>query len=108
MIFKSATHESLHLRAHPGFRNATQKRDSMVEGFPEMFTIATLNTDVLPRVRAGSVEPLRRAVEGALSPATPDATLITNRVTPTQYVAHRAQAERIRDGGTPAGGAAHA
>jgi hypothetical protein len=31
-----------------------------------------------------------------------------NRTTPTQYQEHRAQAERIRDGGTPPGGTAHA
>jgi hypothetical protein len=107
-IFQTATHESLHLRTHPAFVAARQGRGTMMEGFVEMFTIATLNTDVLPRVRAGSVEPLRRTVEGALSPATPDVTIITNRDTPAQYVGHRAQAERIRDGGTPAGGAAHA
>lgn len=106
-IFQTATHESLHLREHPAFRTARQGRGTLQEGFVEMFTIATLNTDVLPRARAGSVEPLRRTVEGALSPANPDATIITNRVTPTQYVEHRAQAERIRDGGTPAGGAPH-
>lgn len=107
-ILGTATHESLHLRTHPAFEAADQGRDTMKEGFVEMFTIATLNSDILPRARAGSVEPLRRTVEGALSPAKPDATIITNRVTPTQYAAHRAQAERIRDGGTPAGGAAHA
>jgi hypothetical protein len=107
-IFATATHESLHLRTHPAFVAAEQGRGSMMEGFTEMFTISTLNTDVLPRVRAGSAEPLRRTVEGALSPATRDNTLIVNRTTPTQYVAHRAQAERIRDGGTPPGGTAHA
>jgi hypothetical protein len=107
-IFRTATHESLHLRAHPAFTAADQGRGTMKEGFVEMFTVATLNTDVLPRARAGTAEPLRRTVEGALSPAAPDATLITNRVTPTQYVEHRAQAERIRDGGTPAGGVVHA
>ena len=107
-ILGTATHESLHLRTHPAFEAADQGRGTMKEGFVEMFTIATLNSDILPRARAGSVEPLRRTVEGALSPAKPDPTIITNRVTPTQYVAHRAQAERIRDGGTPPGGAAHA
>lgn len=107
-IFRTATHESLHLRAHPAFVDADQGRGTMKEGFVEMFTVATLNTDVLPDVRSGSKEPLRRTVEGALSPATPNAALITNRVTPTQYAQHRAQAERIRDGGTPAGGIAHA
>ena len=105
--FKTATHESLHLRTHPVFNAAAQGRGAMQEGFTEMFTVATLNTDVLPRIRSGSMEPLRRTVEGAISPATPDATLITNSVTPTQYTAHRAQAERIRDGGTPIGGMAH-
>jgi hypothetical protein len=80
----------------------------MQEGFTEMFTIATLNTDVLPRVRTGSLEPLRRTVEGALSTPTPDAALIVNRTSPTEYVEHRTRAERIRDGGTPPGGAAHA
>ena len=107
-IFQTATHESLHLRTHPAFVAAEQGRGTMKEGFVEMFTIATLNKDILPRVRAGRVEPLRRTVEGALSPATPDTTLITNRVTPPQYTAHRERAERIRDGGTPVGGAAHA
>jgi hypothetical protein len=107
-IFQTATHESLHLRAHPAFVAAEQGRGTLKEGFVEMFTVATLNTDVLPRVRAGSLEPLRRTVEGALSPASPNASIITNRVTPTQYSAHRTQAERIRDGGAPAGGAAHA
>lgn len=107
-IFKTATHESLHLRAHPAFVAAEQGRGTMKEGFVEMFTIATLNTDVLPRARAGSVEPLRQTVEGALSPPAPDATLITNSVTPAQYAAHRAQAERIRDGGTPPGASPHA
>jgi hypothetical protein len=105
-IFKASTHESLHLRTHPIFVQAALGRGSMKEGFTEMFNIATLN-DVLPRVRAGSLEPLRRAVEGALSPAKPDATLVTNAVTPTQYAEHRAQAERIRDGGTPPGDAPH-
>jgi hypothetical protein len=107
-IFRTATHESLHLRAHPAFTAAEQGRNTMAEGFVEMFTVATLNTDVLPRTRAGSAEPLRRTIEGALSPAAPDATLITNRVTPTQYVEPRAEAERIRDGGTPPGGTPHA
>jgi hypothetical protein len=107
-IFGTATHESLHLRTHPAFEAADQGRGTMKEGFVEMFTIATLNTDILPRARAGTVEPLRRTVEGALSPAKPDPAIITNRVTPTQYAAHRAQAERIRDGGTPPAGAAHA
>ncbi|MET0340070.1 MAG: DUF4157 domain-containing protein [Polyangiales bacterium] len=105
--FGTATHELLHLRTHPAFVAAAQGRATMGEGFTEMFTIATLNNDVLPRLRAGSAEPLRRAVEGALSPATPDATLLSNRTTPTQYVEHRAQAERIRDGGTPPAGIAH-
>jgi hypothetical protein len=107
-IFATSTHESLHLREHPVFRTARRGRDTMQEGFTEMFTIATLNTDVLPRVRAGSLEPLRRTVEGVLSTPTPDATLIVNRTTPPQYVDHRANAERIRDGGTPPGGVAHA
>ncbi len=107
-IFKTAIHESIHLREHPAFEAAEQGRGTMQEGFVEMFTFATLNTDVLPRVRSGSVEPLRRTVEGALSTPAPDATLITNRVTPTQYALHRAQAERIRDGGAIAGGVAHA
>jgi outer membrane protein OmpA-like peptidoglycan-associated protein len=107
-IFGTATHESLHLRTHPGFEAADRGRGTMKEGFTEMFTIATLNTDVLPAVRAGRREALRRAVEGRASPAAPDATLLANRVTPTQYVNHRAQAERIRDGGTPPGGSAHA
>jgi hypothetical protein len=106
-IFKSAMHESLHLRAHPRFVAADQGRGTMHEGFVEMFAFATLNTDVLPRARAGSIETLRRTVEGAQSPATPDPTIITDSRTPTQYVAHRQQAERIRDGGTPPGGAAH-
>jgi hypothetical protein len=106
-IFKTATHESLHLRAHPAFVAAEQGRGTMKEGFVEMFTIATLNTDVLPRVRAGNIEPLRRTVEGALSPASPDAAIITNSITPAQYAPHRAQAERIRDGGTPVGGVTH-
>jgi hypothetical protein len=107
-VFKTATHESLHLRTHPAFRAATQRRDTMSEGFVEMFSIATLNSDVLPRARAGSVEPLRRAVEGVQSPAAPDATIITNSVSPTEYAEHRAEAERIRDGGTAPGGAPHA
>jgi hypothetical protein len=107
-IFSAATHEGLHLRTHPAFEAAQQGRDSMMEGFTEMFTVATLNTDVLPRVRAGSMEPLRRTVEGALSPTPIDKALITDVVTPTQYAEHRAEAERIRDGGTPTGGTAHA
>jgi hypothetical protein len=106
-IFKTATHESLHLRAHPVFTAAEQGRGAMAEGFTEMFTVSTLNTDVLPRARVGRAEPLRRVVEGALSPPAPDATLITNRITPAQYTEHLAAAERIRDGGTPAGGARH-
>ncbi|WP_433727397.1 eCIS core domain-containing protein [Actinoplanes sp. CA-051413] len=107
-IFRTATHESLHLRAHPAFVDAQQSRGTMIEGFVEMFTISTLNTDVLPRARAGDAEPLRRTVEGASSPPKPDATLIVNAVTPAQYALHRAQAERIRDGGTPPGGSPHA
>ena len=83
-IFGTATHESLHLRTHPAFEAADQGRGKMKEGFVEMFTIATLNSDILPRARAGTVEPLRRTVEGALSPAKPDPAIITNRVTPTQ------------------------
>jgi hypothetical protein len=107
-LFATATHESLHLRTHPQFRAAISAgADTMQEGFTEMFTIATVNTAVLPEVRAGRMEPLRRAVEGALSPAAPDATLLANRRTPAQYIPHRAQAERIRDGGAPAGGVAH-
>ncbi|MFC5741469.1 eCIS core domain-containing protein [Dyella tabacisoli] len=106
-VFKSATHESLHLRTHPAFTDAIQGRGSMQEGFTEMFTVSTLNTDVLPRVRSGSVEPLRRTVEGAQSTPAPDATLITDRVSPSQYAEPRAEAERIRDGGTPPGGPAH-
>jgi hypothetical protein len=106
-IFQTATHESLHLRTHPMFKAADQGRGTMKEGFVEMFTVATLNNDVLVRARAGNAESLRRTVEGALSPATPDPMIITNRATPTQYAAHREQAERIRDGGTPAGGVAH-
>jgi len=107
-IFQTATHEILHLRTHPAFEAADRGRGTMKEGFVEMFTISTLNGDVFPDVRAGSREPLRHAVEGSGSPAAPDATLITNRTTPTQYVEHRAQAERIRDGGTPPGGGRHA
>lgn len=107
-IFKTATHETLHLQTHPAFEAAEQGRGAMKEGFTEMFTVATLNTDVMPKLRAGTAEPLRQTVEGSLSPATPDATLLTDAVTPTQYVEHRAQAERIRDGGTPPGGTAHA
>lgn len=106
-IFQTATHESLHLRTHPAFVAAAQGRGSLKEGFTEMFTVATLNPDVLPLARAGSLETLRHAVEGALSTPTPDATVITNHVTPTQYAEHRAGAERIRDGGTPTGGPAH-
>ena len=107
-IFATATHESLHLRTHPAFEAAERGRGTLKEGFTEMFTIATLNGDVLPALRAGTREALRRTVEGSASPAAPDATLLANRVTPTQYVNHRAQAERIRDGGTPPGGSAHA
>lgn len=107
-IFATATHESLHLRTHPAFEAAERGRATLKEGFTEMFTIATLNGDVMPALRAGNREALRRAVEGSASPAAPDATLLTNRVTPTQYANHRAQAERIRDGGTPPGGSAHA
>jgi hypothetical protein len=111
-IFKTAVHESLHLRTHPAFSTAAQGRGTMVEGFTEMFAVDTLNapgTGVLPRVRAGSLEALRRTVEGTLATATPDTAVITNRTTPTQYVAHREAAERIRDGGTPvAGGPSHA
>jgi hypothetical protein len=107
-LFKSATHESLHLRAHAAFVAAEQGRGTMKEGFVEMFTVATLNTDVMPRVRAAGLETLRRNVEGVLSPPKPDAALATDRTTPPQYAPHRAQAERIRDGGTPPGGVAHA
>jgi hypothetical protein len=107
-IFQAATHESVHLRTHPAFEAAQQGRGSMKEGFTEMFAVATLNTDVLPRVRAGTMEPLRQTVEGALSPTPIDTALIRDRVTPGQYAEHRAEAERIRDGGTPTGGAAHA
>ena len=107
-IFKTATHESLHLRAHPAFDAADQGRGTMKEGFTEMFTVSTLNGDVLPRVRAGSMEPLRRTVEGSLSPAAPDAGIITNSVTPAQYAEHLDAAVRIRDGGTPPGGSPHA
>jgi len=107
-IFRAATHESLHLRAHPAFSAAARGRDTMLEGFPEMFTVDTLNRDVLPRVRCGRLEPLRRTVEGALSPPAPNVRIITDRVSPAAYAAPRAQAERIRDGGTPPGGGAHA
>lgn len=107
-IFATATHESLHLRTHPAFEAADRGRGTMKEGFTEMFTIATLNGDVLPALRAGTREALRRTVEGSASPAAPDAALLADRATPTQYVNHRAQAERIRDGGTPPGGSAHA
>jgi len=106
-IFKTATHESLHLRTHPAFESAEQGRGTMKEGFTEMFAISTLNTDVFPRIRSGSLEGLRQTVEGSLSPAVPDQTIVVDSVTPVQYAAHRAQAERIRDGGTPAGGVSH-
>ena len=106
-ILQTATHESLHLRTHPAFEAAEQGRGTMKEGFVEMFTVSTLNTQALPDVRAGKAEPLRRAVEGALSTPKPDPTLITNRVTPGQYAEHRASAERIRDGGAPVGGVVH-
>jgi len=106
-VFGTAVHESLHLRTHPTFSNAALGRGTMVEGFTEMFTVATLNTDVLPAVRAGGREGLRRTVEGVLATPAPDSTVITNHTTPTQYVAHRDAAERIRDGGTPTAGAAH-
>ncbi|HMO47506.1 MAG TPA: DUF4157 domain-containing protein [Rubrivivax sp.] len=107
-IFATSVHESLHLRTHPAFEAADRGRGTMKEGFTEMFTIATLNTDVMPALRAGRREALRRTVEGRASPAAPDAALLANRVTPAQYLDHRAQAERIRDGGTPPGGSAHA
>lgn len=103
-IFKTGVHESLHLRTHPAFTKAAQGRGTMVEGFTEMFTVDTLNdpaTGVLPRVRAGSMEGLRKTVEGTLATATPDAAVITDATTGTQYKEHRAAAERIRDGGTP-------
>lgn len=103
-IFSTATHESLHLRSHPAFEAADQGRATMKEGFTEMFTVSTLNTDILPRVRSGGVEPLRRIVEGAMSTPSPNANIISNRRSPTQYVPHREAAERIRDGGTPPGG----
>ncbi|MCE4555812.1 eCIS core domain-containing protein [Roseateles cellulosilyticus] len=107
-LFKTATHESLHLRAHPAFDAADKGRGALKEGFTEMFTIATLNTGLLAGVRAGTNEPLRRVVEGQVTTPTPDASLITDAVTPTQYAEHRAAAERIRDGGTPPGGTLHA
>lgn len=111
-MFKTAVHETLHLCTHPVFSTAAQGRGTMVEGFTEMFTISTLNpaaTGILPQVRAGSREPLRRVVEGSVFTAAPEAAVITNATTPTQYRAHRAAAERIRDGGTPvAGGPSHA
>lgn len=107
-VFRAATHESLHLRAHPAFKAAEQGRATMMEGFTEMFTVSTLNTDILPRARTGSVEPLRRIVEGAQSTPAPDPTIITNLVPPQQYAEDLAAAERIRDGGTPPGGAPHA
>jgi hypothetical protein len=107
-IFSTAVHESLHLRTHPVFSAAEQGRGVMTEGFTEMFTIDTLNTDVLPRVRGSSLEGLRRTVEGSLSTATPDAGVITNRTSPGQYVPHRDAAVRIRDGGAAPGGMAHA
>jgi hypothetical protein len=106
-IFQTATHESLHLRAHPAFEAATQGRGAMKEGFTEMFTISTLNTSVMPEVRAGHREPLRHAVEGTLASAHPDPAVAVDRTTPTQYRDHRAAAERIRDGGQPVGGIPH-
>jgi outer membrane protein OmpA-like peptidoglycan-associated protein len=107
-IFKTAVHEVLHLNTHPSFSAATRGRGAMMEGFTEMFSISTLNTDVLPAVRAGTREPLRRTVEGLLTTPSPLAGVITDATTPAQYAEHRAAAERIRDGGTPAGGVAHA
>lgn len=106
-VFRAAVHETLHLMAHPVFKAADQGRGTLKEGFPEMFAVSTLNTSVMPDVRAGRREPLRHAVEGALAPAHPDPALAANRTTPTEYREHRAQAERIRDGGHPAGGIAH-
>jgi hypothetical protein len=106
-IFQDAVHETLHLMTHPAFTAAVLGRGTMKEGFTEMFAISTLNTSVMPEVRAGRREPLRRAVEGAGAPARPDPALAVNRTTPTQYRDHRAQAERIRDGGHPAGGIVH-
>ncbi len=107
-IFNTAVHESLHLRTHPGFFLAARGRGTMVEGFTEMFTIDTCNRDVLPRVRSGNLESLRLTVEGALFRPQRENALIADAVTPSEYREHRAQAERIRDGGTPPGGTAHA
>jgi hypothetical protein len=105
--FQAAVHESLHLRTHPVFTTAAQGRGAMEEGFTEMFAVSTLNTSVMPDVRAGTREPLRHVVEGVLAPAHPDPALAANRTTPTQYRDHRAEAERIRDGGHPVGGIPH-
>jgi hypothetical protein len=107
-VFRSGTHESLHLRAHPAFTAAIADRNNLREGFTEMFTASALDTDVLPRVRAGTAEPLRRIVEGGTFTPAPDATIIHNRVTPSEYIQPRQAAERVRDGGTPTGGTAHA
>jgi hypothetical protein len=106
-IFRAATHESLHLRTHPAFSVAARGRGAMKEGFTEMFAVSTLNTSVMPEVRAGHREPLRHVVEGALAPAHPDPSVAVNRTTPTEYADHRAEAERIRDGGHPVGGIPH-
>jgi hypothetical protein len=110
-IFATAMHETLHLSTHPRFSTAAKGRGTMVEGFTEMFTVDTLNhpsAGVLPSVRAGKLEPLRKRVEGALTTPKPDTGVITDRKSPGQYVPHREAAERIRDGGTPvAGGPAH-
>ncbi|RFM26950.1 eCIS core domain-containing protein [Deminuibacter soli] len=106
-IFQSAVHESLHLRAHPAFSNAAIGRGTMVEGFTEMFTASTLNV-LLPRVLAGNEEGVRHSIEGNVATPKPDPNIIpASRNTPQQYADHRAQAERIRDGGTPPAGVKH-
>ncbi|RFM26949.1 eCIS core domain-containing protein [Deminuibacter soli] len=107
-IYQSATHESLHLRAHPVFAAAENGRGAMAEGFAEMFTVSLLNT-TLPAFRAGTDEPTRHVIEGAQSTPAPNLTIIPQRRgSPAEYLTPLAEAQRIRDGGTAPGGVPHA
>jgi hypothetical protein len=93
-IFFTAIHELLHRRTHPMFRDATQSRAVMSEGFTEMFTQETIAA-IVPLLRSGAMEPVRIAVEGNVPI---DPSVINIPGTPAEYAEHLRMAQRIRDG----------
>jgi hypothetical protein len=93
-IFSTSIHETVHFRTHPAFDAAAKGRGTMKEGFTEMFAKDAADP-AFTRVRAGSDEPLRTAVEG--STAAIDKTVIpVSRTVPSKYVPAWDHAKAVR------------